>query len=281
MTNNQQRRADSLRTLERELKSRDRVEKTKPLGVVAASVLIILAVVGGIWYASSRGQNHEDVQATNSTAPTTEKPTAQEIKKTRTTPLPATVTCEYGAAGEAARPVSAPPTADIPATGTVQLTLNTNQGPIGMELDRAVSPCTVNAIEHLAKNNYYNDTVCHRLTTSGLHVLQCGDPSGSGQGGPGFQFNNEYPTDEMAGSKNPVNYNRGTIAMANAGANTNGSQFFLNYGDSELPPDYTYFGTINESGLATLDKVAAAGVVNGERDGAPAQEVRITDVQVS
>ena len=78
-----------------------------------------------------------------------------------------------------------PPEGDIPTTGTVNVTLNTNQGPIGMELDRSVAPCTVNAIEHFAAEGYYDDTVCHRLTTSGIHVLQCGDPSGTGAGGHG------------------------------------------------------------------------------------------------
>ena len=195
---------------------------------------------------------------------------------TRTTPLGDTVTCTYEEAGEASREVSTPQTEDVPATGTVTVNLETSQGPIGMELDRSVAPCTVNAIEHFAAEGYYDDTVCHRLTTSGIFVLQCGDPSGSGAGGPGFQFANEYPTDELDGpATSPVIYPRGSIAMANAGPDTNGSQFFLNYEDSPLAPDYTYFGQISEEGLATLDKVAEAGAEGGAADGAPAEEVRI------
>ena len=122
----------------------------------------------------------------------------------------------------------------------------------------------------------------HRcLTTSGIHVLQCGDPSGSGAGGPGFQFANEYPTDELDGpATSPVIYPRGSIAMANAGPDTNGSQFFLNYEDSPLAPDYTYFGQISEEGMATLDKVAEAGAEGGAADGAPAEEVRIETATV-
>lgn len=178
-----------------------------------------------------------------------------------------------------------------------------------MELDRAASPCTVNAIEYLAEEGFYNDTVCHRLTTGdGLKVLQCGDRAGTGAGGPGFQFANELPTDqalegidlseagipegaseeEMMQAKTmmlqqnsqPQRYDRGTIAMANAGVDTNGSQFFLNYGDSVLPPLYTYFGHIDDEGLSTLDKIAEAGVEGGEQDGAPADEVRIKKATV-
>ena len=106
---------------------------------------------------------------------------------------------------------------------------------------------------------------CHRLTTSPtLSVLQCGDPTGTGTGGPGYEFANEYPTDQYPVGdperRQPVIYPRGTLAMANAGQpGTNGSQFFLVYKDSQLPPQYTAFGTIDETGLATLDKIAAAG----------------------
>ena len=120
------------------------------------------------------------------------------------------------------------------------------------------------------------------MTSEGIHVLQCGDPSGSGSGGPGFKFPNEYPTDEVGGNATqPVNYKRGTIAMANSGPDTNGSQFFLNYGDSPLAPQYTYFGQINEAGLATLDSIAGKGIKDGAGDGAPAEEVKIESATVS
>lgn len=280
MTDNRKRGEESLAKLERELKSRDRAEKSRPVKIAAAAAAAILLIVGGIWFLASRDSG-EEITASDETTTSAEAPTVEPLAMTRATALPDTVTCEYPEAGEASREISTPPTDDVSATGTVSVTLNTGQGPIGMELDRTVAPCTVNAVEHFADEGFYDDTVCHRLTTSGIFVLQCGDPSGTGAGGPGFQFANEYPTDELTEpAATPVIYPRGSIAMANAGADTNGSQFFLNYQDSPLAPDYTYFGQISEEGLATLDQIAATGVEGGAADGAPAEEVRIETATV-
>ena len=156
----------------------------------------------------------------------------------------------------------------------------TDQGHIGLMLANNESPCTVNSFASLIGQKYFDNTKCHRLTTSpDLAVLQCGDPKGDGTGGPGYQFANEYPTDQYPANdpklKQPVVYPRGTLAMANAGTGTNGSQFFLVYKDSQLPPDYTVFGKIQDDGLATLDKIAKAGVAGGGDDGPPATEVTI------
>ena len=161
--------------------------------------------------------------------------------------------------------------------------MSTNQGNIGLQLDNAKSPCTVNSFASLAQQGYFNDTPCHRLTTAaGLSVLQCGDPTGYGSGGPGYQFANEYPTNQYQpddpAAAEPVIYPRGTLAMANAGPGTNGSQFFLVYKDSKLPPNYTVFGKIDETGLATLDKIAAAGVDGGGGDGKPAAPVTVKSI---
>lgn len=280
MTDNRKRGEESLAKLERELKSRDRAEKSRPVKIAAAAAAAILLIVGGIWFLASRDSG-EEITASDETTTSAEAPTVEPLAMTRATALPDTVTCEYPEAGDASREISTPPTDDVSATGTVNVTLNTGQGPIGMELDRTVAPCTVNAVEHFADEGFYDDTVCHRLTTSGIFVLQCGDPSGTGAGGPGFQFANEYPTDELTEpAATPVIYPRGSIAMANAGADTNGSQFFLNYQDSPLAPDYTYFGQISEEGLATLDQIAATGVEGGAADGAPAEEVRIETATV-
>lgn len=153
-----------------------------------------------------------------------------------------------------------------PDQGTVDVLLKTNQGPIPLTLDRAKAPCTVQSFLHLVERGFYDVTTCHRLTAySTLKVLQCGDPSGTGEGGPGYKYRDELPTDLKPAPNDPTGlrriYPRGALAMANAGPDTNGSQFFLVYEDSVLRPNYTVFGTIGEPGLTTLDKVAAGGVV--------------------
>lgn len=290
MTNNSARGAEALKKLDRELKARDRKEKARPLGVVAASLVAILALVGGIWFAATREGGQEDITAASTSAPATTEATPEAVALTgkRAKALPATVECTYNEEktpdGKAAdnNGAKVPDGKKVSAEGTVTVNFATNKGDIEMELDRAVAPCTVNAITSLAKQDYYNDSICHRMTSGGLNVLQCGDPTGTGAGGPGFQFANEYPTDETdaAAAINPMTYPKGSIAMANAGADTNGSQFFINYADSMLQPNYTYFGKLTAKGQATLDGIAKAGVKGGAPDGAPAEEVKIKSVTV-
>jgi peptidyl-prolyl cis-trans isomerase B (cyclophilin B) len=130
----------------------------------------------------------------------------------------------------------------------------------------------------LAQNQFFDGVSCHRLTTSGLFVLQCGDPAGTGAGGPGFSFADEnLPSADENGV---ALYPAGTVAMANSGPNTNGSQFFLVYKDTYLGPNYTPWGTIT-SGLDVVENIAAAGVAGGASDGAPAQSVVISAATVT
>ena len=291
---NQQRRKDAMKKLERELSKRERAEKARPLGVVAATVVILAVIVGGIWFLTTRGGDEEDATAeaasseatTDPAQPAPLEPTPVEgdvVPVSRETPLAGTVTCSYPADGQDAD-VTPPPTENIPTKGTVTVTLKTNKGAIPMTLDRSVSPCAVNAIEHLAKEGFYDDTVCHRITGGGLNVLQCGDPTGTGSGGPGFSFPDEWPVkDSKLDPNTPLVYPEGSIAMANSGPDTNGSQFFLNWADGQLPPAYTLLGTMTPEGLQTVKDIAAKGVTpqNGPNDGAPAEEVRIQTATVS
>ena len=321
MADNQKRGEEALTHLKRELDSRDRKEKSKPLTVAALSAVVIAVVGGGIYFAATQNDGDDDVTAQDTTAsseaaessetePSIDPSQFEAVATERATALPATVSCAYNdspQAGEGEAEAGKPNTDNVSTEGKVNVELDTSAGPIGMELDRSVSPCTVNAIEHLASEKYFDGSVCHRLTTNeGLKVLQCGDPSGTGSGGPGFQFANEFPTDEalesvdesqlqipegvsdeekeqyksMALQQDQKRYPRGSIAMANAGVGTNGSQFFLNYGDSILPPMYTYFGQINQEGLDTLDAIAEKGTQDGGQDGAPAEEVKINSATV-
>ncbi|STC78616.1 peptidyl-prolyl cis-trans isomerase [Corynebacterium minutissimum] len=281
---NSQRLDDALNQLDRELKSRDRKQKTRPLGVVFAAAVVIIALVGGIWFLATRTGDEEEIQAqeTSAAETTSEAPTAEALTGKREKPLDETVTCEYPEAGDASREVAIPKGKNIPAKGEVTVNFATKQGDIEMTLDRSLAPCTVNAITDMISAEYYDDTVCHRMTDGGIFVLQCGDPTGQGSGGPGFQFANEYPTDEAddeALGKMAL-YPKGSLAMANAGPDTNGSQFFINYKDSELPPAYTYFGNLTAKGQKTIDAIAAKGVKDGAGDGQPAEEVRITKATI-
>jgi peptidyl-prolyl cis-trans isomerase B (cyclophilin B) len=190
--------------------------------------------------------------------------------------------CQYPASsGPSAKPVKPPRTGKVPTDpAQVSASMVTSQGNVGLMLANNESPCTVNSFVSLIGQNYFDNTECHRLTTSAkLGALGCGDPKGDGTGGPGYRFANEYPTDQYPRNDYKLHkrvlYPRGTLAMANAGPNTNGSQFFMVYKDSQLPPQYTVFGTIQGDGLATLDKIAKAGVAGGGADGPPASEVTI------
>ncbi len=195
--------------------------------------------------------------------------------------------CAYPTTTEPASKPNKPPRAGRVPTDPdeVSASMSTSRGDIGIQLDNDKAPCTVNSFASLAQQGYFDGTTCHRLTTDPqLGVLQCGDPSGTGTGGPGYRFANEYPTNQYRLSdpalKTPVMYPRGTLAMANKGSGTNGSQFFLVYADSMMPPTYTAFGTIDSTGLATLDKIAAAGVDGAGDDGKPALSVTIDSVRL-
>jgi peptidyl-prolyl cis-trans isomerase B (cyclophilin B) len=195
--------------------------------------------------------------------------------------------CAYPTTTErASKPNKPPRSGRVPTDpDEISASMSTNRGDIGIQLDNDKAPCTVNSFASLAQQGYFDDTDCHRLTTNPqLGVLQCGDPSGTGTGGPGYRFGTEYPTNQYRLSdpalKTPVMYPRGTLAMANKGSGTNGSQFFLVYADSMMPPTYTAFGTIDSTGLATLDTIAAAGVDGAGGDGKPAMAVTIDSIRL-
>jgi peptidyl-prolyl cis-trans isomerase B (cyclophilin B) len=183
-------------------------------------------------------------------------------------------TCDYNVSGTASRKVSLPPKhPDFKAH--YQATLHTNRGNIVIDLLNSKATCAVNSFVSLAAQKFFSQTSCHRLTTSGIFVLQCGDPTGTGTGGPGYQFGYE----NLSGAK----YVAGTVAMAHSNApNSNGSQFFLVYQDStSLPSNYTPFGTI-VSGLKIVQNVAKAGSDNANAlgDGHPKEKVVIKSVTI-
>ena len=247
--------------------------RVSTIAAVAAGVVVALAV-GGFLVFSGGGKS-----ASASSTPT---PSISASASASAAPSPTAAAavaepathCTYTANGTAARNAGFPPaTPDYKAS--YQASIVTNRGTVVIDLLNSKATCTVNSFVHLASKKYFNATTCHRLTTSGIFVLQCGDPTGTGSGGPGYKFANE----NLAGAR----YTAGTVAMANAGPGTNGSQFFLVYRNSlSLPPSYTPFGTVVK-GLGIIQNVAKAGTdnANGPGDGHPRKKVIIYRVTIT
>jgi peptidyl-prolyl cis-trans isomerase B (cyclophilin B) len=293
---NEQRRENAKRKLERQLERRATQARRRRLllivGSTIAAVAVVAAVVVTVMHRSSQHNANTAPTTAGGSSPAGSTTAPQTGQVPPAPPLPAFkpsdsvgANCQYPPSQDpAAKPVKPPRSGKVPTDpAQVSASMATSQGNLGLMLANNESPCTANSFASLIGQKYFDNTKCHRLTTSeSLGVLQCGDPKGDGTGGPGYQFANEYPTDQYQPNdpkvREPVLYPRGTLAMANAGPGTNGSQFFMVYKDSELPPQYTVFGTIQADGLAVLDKIAKAGVNGGGEDGAPASEVIIKSI---
>ena len=290
MPTNAQRREAAQQKLENQLAHREQQVRRQRLMTVVGAVTAIAvgaAAIAFFVFKSDKGETKQaDAQAT--AAP---KAGPTELVRGGPDQLPAFkapadlgANCQDPAAQKSAKQVEPPKSGKVPTDpAQISVSMATDKGNIGLWLNNAETPCTVNSFASLAQKGFFDGTICHRETTAAsLGVLQCGDPTGTGQGGPGYQFGNEYPTNQYPKGdpalRKPVLYPRGALAMANAGPDTNGSQFFLVYKDSKLPPNYTVFGSIDEAGLQTLDKIAKAGVAGGGEDGKPAEEVTIKSV---
>ena len=248
--------------------------RTQQIAAVTVAVLVI--VLGVVTLSAKLGGNDKQVKASpGSTASATPSVSSSPTASPSPSATTAGAGCTYTKSGNAAKDVGVPsydPKKAASYRKPFTAAVATSQGRIVIRMAADKAPCTTNSFRHLAEAKYFDGTSCHRLTTSGIYVLQCGDPTGTGSGGPGYQFGEEnLPAD---GSND---YPAGTVAMANAGSGTNGSQFFLVYKDTTLPPNYTIFGTVTK-GLGVVQKVADAGVQGGGSDGAPAQKITITSV---
>lgn len=238
------------------------------IGIV--SVVVVLGVAGTVWALGGFAKS-----------------------KKPSTPAAACTWNDAGTANTSLKDVGKPPTSGEPRTGTETITITTNLGVISGSVDLAKSPCTAASFAYLAGKGFFANTRCHRLSTA-QHLLQCGDPTGTGQGGPRYTYANEYvpttpaPTQSSptpapsasddTGGPTDVIYPAGSIATANQGADTNGSQFYIVYQDSPLPPNYTLFGRVT-AGLDIVKQVAAAGddgaFANQGGGGHPKKEITI------
>ena len=171
-------------------------------------------------------------------------------------------------------PMKVTPPAAVLKRGPRLITITTNCGPIVIQPYYKEAPVTLTVLTTLMNAGYYNKTLCHRLTTTSIYVLQCGDPTATGSGDPGFRYR-----DENLPAKGADNYPEGVVAMANSGPNTNGSQFFLVYDNTTLGPNYTIWGRII-SGLEIVKYIAAGGVKGGGTDGTPNRVIAIERVEV-
>jgi peptidyl-prolyl cis-trans isomerase B (cyclophilin B) len=280
---NKQRREAARRHLERQLQRRietdvKRKRRNLVLTIVGSIVVVVVIVVAMVALV------HDDKKSTasaaaSSSAPDTSSASPTASASTTAAPQPQTAgPCGYTqTATPATKDVGFPPDPNPTPTTNRVMSITTNKGPITMTLNAAIAPCTVQSLTYLANKGYYDNTNCFRLVTSGIFVLQCGDPANAGTGGPGYESKDENLT--QADYSVP-----GTVAMANAGAGTDGSQFFIIYKDSStsLGKDYTEVGTIS-AGMDIVQQIAAGGEddSNGAGDGKPKVTLTFTKVTVA
>jgi peptidyl-prolyl cis-trans isomerase B (cyclophilin B) len=257
-------RAAARAKLERQMAEKlERARKRKQRNAIIGAAAAVLLVAGGITWA------------------------ILAIPKSDSTANANDVTCMWTPDDPAQNPdlkdVGAPPTGKAPHTGTQTMTLDTSLGAIEVEVNTAKAPCTARSFTFLASKNFFDNTKCHRLTTTeGLKVLQCGDPSGTGRGGPAYKFSEENLPNFTDDTKN---YPIGTIAMANTGQpGSTGSQFFIVYGDTQLPGNYTVLGKVTK-GIELVQEAAKAGATGEDgkdaQDGKPKTEVTIKDLTIT
>jgi cyclophilin family peptidyl-prolyl cis-trans isomerase len=273
VSTNKQRRQAAQRHLQRQLERRAELAKKRRRNVaigatVGAVVVVVLAalLITGVF----SGDDNKSAAAGSSATGTA----------AHTTNPDGTVSCTYTpdtSGNTNLKEVGTPPTPEAtPAQGTATLLMSTDQGDLTLTLDKAKAPCAAASFTYLAGQKFFDGSPCHRLVSQDkFGVLQCGDPTGTGSGGPTYKYGEEVTKD--------TTYPRGTIAMAKtADPNTTGSQFFLCFVDTDLPAEYTVVGTVDEAGLAVLDKVAAGGIkdVGATGDGAPAIPVTINSLSV-
>jgi peptidyl-prolyl cis-trans isomerase B (cyclophilin B) len=251
---------------------------------IVAVMVAVLIVVGGITaLASKLGGNDNTTAASKPTKPVSVSPSASPSASASaspsTSPSVAAGGCTYTKSAEKASKDVGLPTYDKAKAATYKkpfsATLKTNLGDIVIAMAADKAPCTTNSFRHLATTKFFDSSPCHRLTTQGIFVLQCGDPTGLGSGGPGYGFGVE---NAPADGKYPA----GTVAMARTSdPNSNGSQFFLVYKETSLPDatGYTVFGTITK-GLDIVTQVAKAGTAGANGDGAPKKKVTIESVTI-
>jgi peptidyl-prolyl cis-trans isomerase B (cyclophilin B) len=244
-------RAAARARLEREMAERQQaaaVRRRRGYAILSASLAVVVVVVAVVIVFAVTGGKKKP-------SPTAAASATAAAAACAWTPSPNPSASPAQPANPDLKNVGTPPTSGEPRSGTQNLTLNTNLGPIVIQMDLTHAPCTSASFAYLASKKFFDGSSCHRLLNTGdTHLLQCGDPSGTGQGGPTYNFADEnLPTGQRPA------YPAGVVAMANTGQpGTNGSQFFIVFGDTDLPASYTVWGKVTQ-GLDIASKVGAAG----------------------
>lgn len=225
---------------------------------VGAGLAVLLIVLGSVWLLGGFDGGSKNTAAPN--------------------------TCEWNPqnaqTNSKLKEVGTPPTKNLPTSGTATMTMTTNQGTVDVALNLAKAPCAGASFTFLSGQGFFNNTSCHQLlNSSGMYALRCGDPTGSGQGGPTYTFFDENlpaaaasatPSASASASASPTpsatptapTYPKGTVAMAADTAGANGSQFYIFYQDSTpQTPQYSIIGTVT-TGLDVIQKIATAGTVD-------------------
>jgi peptidyl-prolyl cis-trans isomerase B (cyclophilin B) len=285
---NKQRREAARRHLERQLQRRvetDVKRKKRNLIVTIIASVVVVVVIVVVMVAIIHDDKKSKTAAAagpTTTATVSDTPTDSAPASTSSSaaaPVPQTAgPCGYSqTATTVTKSVGYPPDPSPTPTTNRVMSITTNKGALTMDLDASLAPCTVQSIAYLVGQGLYDNTSCFRLVTSGIFVLQCGDPSNNGTGGPGYQVKDE--------NLDKVDYSAvGTVAMANSGPGTDGSQFFIIYKDSStsLGKDYTEIGKIS-AGMDIVQQVVAGGSddANGTGDGKPKVTLTFTKVTVA
>jgi peptidyl-prolyl cis-trans isomerase B (cyclophilin B) len=276
-------RAKAERQAQRRAQRAQRARRNRLIGLGAAALVAIGFIAWAAWPegdAQPAGGEAVPTEAapSDSAAPTTEPTASPSVAVATPGPVatPAGVTCEQPGSPRVDGRTWDKPT-DQNLTGKVNWILNTNCGRVTIALDADKAPQTVNGLAFLTEEGYYTGSFCHRLTTAGIFVLQCGAPGQDGTGEVGFTL-----PDENLPAEGEGNYPSGAVAMANRGPGTSSSQFFIVYKKSTLPAGYSIVGEVTE-GMDVIKYVAAAGVAGGSSDatdGTPAQPLVIKTAEI-
>jgi cyclophilin family peptidyl-prolyl cis-trans isomerase len=265
---NRKTRDRQLRKLhERRIAERRRQKRQRAFTMIVSSLLVLALTVGLVLVLANRGKEPLASPSGTGTPTSSVSPTASATPSPKGSPGS---NCGYTKTSEdsGSKGAQPPPKFTIDVKKAYTATVETSMGTFTVALNAKAAPCTVNSFVYLAKRHFYDGLIFHRIIKD--FVVQGGDPTGTGSGGPGYKFN-----DELA---NGLTYQVGSLAMANSGANTNGSQWFVVTGPQgeALPNSYTIFGKVTD-GMDVVQKIGAVPTSTGDK---PVTDVTMDKVTI-